>query len=416
MPPGNYKPVKSHYEKIIVACCFLSLFVNIGLNSTSFAVYQPYIVSMPDIGDAAGSIILSTRILVSAVATMLVNRFYDFLEARAGLSLAMVLTAAAFFVYSTASTLPAFLAGAVLAGIAYGLGGMVATAMLVNRWFKSGIGTAVGVASVGSGVAGFVIPVAATSIIEAHSLVAAFACEGVLSLVLAVVVFLFLRNRPSDLGLKPHESNIAKSGRGKEQAARIRRGVELSVRERWLVLAAMAMLGAFSMSAIAYLSVLFVSSGYDIRLAAVLLSVAGVCLTIAKFLVGEMFDRLGTPIASFMMFIVLVVGLVLACLSGCEVPTVAIGAAVCIGAGLSLGSVGLSVWSIELTSLELRVKSIKNCQVAYSLGGFAMNAIPGPLKELTGTYVTSYAIMLALVVATAFIILGMYRRVSARGQ
>ena len=48
MPPGNYKPVKSHYEKIIVACCFLSLFVNIGLNSTSFAVYQPYIVSMPD--------------------------------------------------------------------------------------------------------------------------------------------------------------------------------------------------------------------------------------------------------------------------------------------------------------------------------------------------------------------------------
>ena len=120
--------------------------------------------------------------------------------------------------------------------------------------------------------------------------------------------------------------------------------------------------------------------------------------------------------ASFMMFIVLVVGLVLACLSGCAVPAVAVGAAVCIGAGLSLGSVGLSVWSIELTSLELRVKSIKNCQVAYSLGGFAMNAIPGPLKELTGTYVTSYAIMLALVVATAFIILGMYRRVSARGQ
>ena len=65
--------MKSHYEKIIVTCCFLSLFVNIGLNSTSFAVYQPYIVSMPDIGDAAGSIILSTRILVSAVATMLVN-------------------------------------------------------------------------------------------------------------------------------------------------------------------------------------------------------------------------------------------------------------------------------------------------------------------------------------------------------
>ena len=125
--------MKSHYEKIIVACCFLSQFVNIGLNSTSCAVYQPYIGSMPSIGDAAGSIILSTRILVSAIATMLVNRFYDFLEARVGLSLAMALTGAAFFVYSTASTLPAFLVGSALAGIAYGLGGMVASAMLVNR-------------------------------------------------------------------------------------------------------------------------------------------------------------------------------------------------------------------------------------------------------------------------------------------
>ena len=81
-----------------------------------------------------------------------------------------------------------------------------------------------------------------------------------------------------------------------------------------------------------------------------------------------------------------------------------------------MGSVGLSVWSIELTSLELRVKSIRNCQVAYSLGGFAMNAIPGPLKELTGMYVTSYVLMLVFVVATAFIILGMYRRVYARGE
>lgn len=408
--------MKSHYEKIIVACCFLSVFVNVGLSITAFAVYQPYIVAMPGIGDAAGSIILSTRILVSVFATMLVTRFYEFLEIRVGLVLAMVLTSAAFFVYSAASTLPVFLVGAVLAGISYGLGGMVATAMLVNRWFKSGIGAAVGVASVGSGVAGFVVPVVATSIIEAHSLVAAFVCEGVLSLVLAVVVFLFLRNRPSDLGLEPFESNTAKSDRSKEQAARIRRGIELSVRERWLVLVAMVMLGAVSMSSFAYLSVLFVSSGFDIRFASVLLSVAGVCLMISKYVTGEMFDRMGTQIASLIMFIVLVVGLVLACLSGLAVPAVAIGAAVCTGTGLSLGSVGLSVWSIELSSLELRAKSIKNCQVAYSLGGFAMNAIPGPLKDLTGTYVTSYTIMLALVFVTAFIILGMYRRVSARGQ
>ena len=59
----------------------------------------------------------------------------------------------------------------------------------------------------------------------------------------------------------------------------------------------------------------------------------------------------------------------------------------------------------------MRARSIKNCQVAYSVGGFVMNIVPGPLKELTGTYVSAYAIMLALAIAAAFIILGTYRRV-----
>ena len=33
--------VKRHYEKVIALCCFLILFTNIGLPSTSFSVYQP---------------------------------------------------------------------------------------------------------------------------------------------------------------------------------------------------------------------------------------------------------------------------------------------------------------------------------------------------------------------------------------
>ena len=66
------------------------------------------------------------------------------------------------------------------------------------------------------------------------------------------------------------------------------------------------------MSALAYLSVLLVTSGFDVHFAAVLLSVAGVCLMVAKYAAGEMFDRMGAPLASFVMFVVLGVGLALA--------------------------------------------------------------------------------------------------------
>lgn len=397
--------MRNHYEKVVCACCFLALFVNVGLNSTSFAVYQPYIVAVPGVGDTGGSAVVALRVLVSLVVTVFVDRYYNALDLRVGVSIATVLTAVGFFLYGFATNLPLFLLGAVVAGAAYGFGGMVATTMLVNRWFKSGIGTAVGIASVGSGVAGIVVPVAAARVIEGHSLSWAFRLEGLLALVVAAVIFAFLRNRPADLGLTPHE----KEGSPARARARSVAGVRLSPRERVLVLAALAMTGAFSMGGIAYLSILFVASGIDAGFAAFLLSVTGVCLTVSKFVTGELFDRIGTRLASGVMFAVLVVGLVLCCAAPAGSTGVAVAAAVCVGAGVSLGSVGLSVWSLELSEPETRARSIKNCQLAYSAGGFVMNVLPGPLKEMTGTYVTSYAILAVLGVMAAGIILFAYR-------
>ena len=72
--------MRQRYHYIIVFCCFLSLFVNIGLPSTSFAVYQPSIVAL--VGDAAGSTILAVRILVSVLAITVVDRYYDMLDTR----------------------------------------------------------------------------------------------------------------------------------------------------------------------------------------------------------------------------------------------------------------------------------------------------------------------------------------------
>ena len=53
--------LKQHYEKVICACCFLLLFTNVGLASTSFSVYQPYLVELPGVGHSGGSIVISIR-------------------------------------------------------------------------------------------------------------------------------------------------------------------------------------------------------------------------------------------------------------------------------------------------------------------------------------------------------------------
>ena len=74
--------IKRHYEKVIAACCFLILFTNVGLPSTSFSVFQPYLVDLPGVGNTGGSIIISVRTFMSMIGMLVVGRYYDLLNCR----------------------------------------------------------------------------------------------------------------------------------------------------------------------------------------------------------------------------------------------------------------------------------------------------------------------------------------------
>ncbi len=400
--------IRQHYEKVIVGCCFAFLFVNVGFASTAFAVHQPYIVALEGIGDTGGSLILSARTLVSLLATIVVDRYYRLFDVRLGVLIASLCTAAGFVVYSFAASLPVFFVGAVLLGLGYGFGGLVAMTLLANRWYAEGIGGAVGFATMGSGAASIVMPLVVVRVIEAFSLSAAFLMEGAIAAVIGVIVFALLRNRPSDMGLEPY---VGKAG--KEKRSHRRDVLPASRGDHLALMAAMVFVGVYCCGAITYLSVLATSSGFDPVLAATFVSVAGVALTASKFATGELFDLLGTPRGSAVVFVVGFVGFVLCCFAGVGSGVLMTIAAVLVGAGISLGSVGISVWSLDLSTAENRAREIKNFQVAYAIGGFIANTFPGIVKDLVGSYVVSYAGMLVLLVLAAVIVLRHYRKYTA---
>lgn len=397
-----------HYEKIIVGCCFLSFFANVGLTSTAFSVHQPFIVAIPGIGDTGGSLILSTRTLVSLVVMVFVDRYYRLLDVRLGLLIANLFTVAGFFAYSHAVDLPSFLIGAVLLGLAYGLGGMVSITYLVNRWYTNGIGTVVGFVSMGSGLASIAMPLIVVRIIEASSLSVAFMVESGIALTLGLIVFALIRNRPSDVGLAPYEKKPSKRGGARTRLGR-KDDTPLPKGERIAILAAMVGVGAFCCCGMTYMSVLATSSGFDAIFAATLVSVAGAALTAGKFVSGELFDHLGAARASALMFALAIVGFVLCCFVGSGSHVLMLIAAVLVGAGLSLGTVGISIWSLDMSDAASRTKEIKNFQVAYALGGFVANTLPGIVKDLVGSYVVSYAAAAVIAVAATIVVLRYYR-------
>ena len=81
-----------------------------------------------------------------------------------------------------------------------------------------------------------------------------------------------------------------------------------------------------------------------------------------------------------------------------------------IGVGVSLGSVGVSIWSLDLSDPSNRAKQVKNFQVAYALGCFIANTLPGIVKDLAGSYVMSYAAFFVVAALAAGIILRFYRK------
>ena len=408
--------LKQHYEKVICACCFLLLFTNVGLASTSFSVYQPYLVELPGVGHSGGSIVISIRTFISVVAMFFVARYYEKLDCRKGVALASFCIGAGFVIYAlSTSNFVGLCVGSIFTGLGYGLGGMVASTMLVGRWFKDHVATAAGIAAVGSGVAAVVVPPVVVALESALSLSSAFVVEGALALFDAVVLYALLRNRPEEMGLTayvdPKLYNLAgdrtDSLKGKKQrGARINRN--LPSRMVPLVLLAMVFVGCVSVGGSNYLAVLFTSEGFTTEYAALLVSVSGACLMVSKLFTGVVFDKIGTAKGSLAFFMVFIIGIVLLCLSDMGNHNLALFGVLFYGTGLALGTVGISIWSIELAPRGQQVKTIKNFQIAYALGGFIFTFLPGFLMEATGTYLVSYITLLVMVVLAAGIIVGLY--------
>lgn len=404
--------MKKHYEKVITLCCFLFLFTNVGLTSTSFNVYQPYIIATDDVGDVGGSLILSTRTLTSLLTIIFVDRYYHALDVRLGVFLASLMTTAGFVIYGFADSLGGFVAGAVFAGAGYGLGGMVGMTLLISRCFDHGLGGAVGFATLGSGFAFILVPLAAVRIIEGQSLQLSFRLEALLALTLGLLVFALLRNRPSGVNAEVKQRNAAKgepvnkSNRENERTG----DPEIPPRHRKILLAAMMCVGCMSVGGDTYYSVLLTTNGFDPHFAAFTLSLLGLALTASKMITGKMFDRFGVERSSSLVFLTLIIGFACGCFTPCGSPALGLFAALLIGWGTALGTVGLSVWSLQLSDPANREKSIKNAQVAYSLGGFLINAIPGPLRVATGTYVSTYLILFAMAVFASVTVISIYKR------
>ena len=403
MVPDQTK--KPHYAWVICLCGLWLFVCNMGLCSNILSVYLPFIEAT-GLSDSTGSAILSIRCLFSFAVTFLVERYYRRLSLRTGIFIASLLGAASAVIHAIGGSALVYYTGAALGGVAYGLGAIYPTALLLSRWFHTHRGLAIGVSSAGSGVAVMAFSPLVSWLVLRYSLGTAFLLQAAFMFVSALGVFLLLRDDPAQKGLAPYGAggDAGDDARAQEGPAELPRLV------LWLLALMMLLIGGAGQAFSGHLSVLAQGCGYSVGTAATLVSLQGLVLVCSKFLSGGLADRFGSKRCTSLLLTVFLLGCALVqfmdgvSLFWCFAP-------VCLMAlGASVYNVGPPLWARDLSDRAGYPRLLKWLQIFYNLGGILFSAVPGVIADHTGEYKSSYLLIAAMILTSLVILRWAYWR------
>ena len=377
-----------------VGACILQLCI-VGLSINSFTVYLPYLLHRCGLSNTESANILLVRNCVAFACLFFVGKVYEKLELRLGIGLAFVCSAGGMILYSAAQNFWQLAAGAVMAGMGYGLGGMYPVSVLLHRWFRIHEPIALGICTACTGLAVIFGSPLITAISETYGVQMTLLAHGVMLVVSAVVSFIIIRNWPENV----------------EHRKVVKKERKRSFSFTWMHVASLC-IGVSGNAAFQFLGMHFSNLGLSSYEVASVISVVGTALMISKFLYGGSVDHFGTRRTNMVFMFISIAGLILCCLCGDDYK-MAMLSMILYGLGLAYPTIGLTVYAEDLCSVEEFEDKVREYQMCYTLGSLTFSPIVGILADLTGSYVLFYLIAAALGIVALAIIEQNYKRKGA---
>lgn len=369
---------------------------------TGFTVYQPYLISIGGLSNSQASMLISVRSLFTLAAMFMVNKILRKTDIRIGATCSVFAIVLSFVLYGVGTGFPVYCLAAAIAGFAYGVGGMVAATIMINRWFVDSQGLALGICAAGSGISTVVATPVITVAIERFSMRTALLAEAVAVTILTVVVFLLLRNRP-----KGEED---KHFGGNNPTAKIEGPqYQVSKASSYIVCISMLLMG-FTYASSSHISVLYKNQGFSTEKVALLVSVMGIALVLGKCGYGWVSDKFGSIVSGNLFFGSFFVGVALCCISGLHNTAIAVVSVALLGAGSSILSVGISVIAKAVAVPRHFTPLVQKFQIIYMIGSLTFGVVPGILADVTGSYVPAYVLLAILVGISGLMVQGVLWR------
>ena len=187
---------KTGYRKVICVCGIMIVFINMGMLSTAFSVYFPYLRELRGFSNTQVSLITTVRYISSLFVMSLSDRYYRKMGIRKGVALTFLNSFCAYLLYAFASARFMYHLASLMFGISYGLGAMIPASILIRRWYPEDSGLPMGLAAAGSGIAIVLLPQIARRTVEAYGLTASFLTVAGLIAAISIPTALLIRNAP----------------------------------------------------------------------------------------------------------------------------------------------------------------------------------------------------------------------------
>ena len=315
-PTGaSHKPGhRIFYGWFIVAATGLIVFSTGPGQSYVFAVFIDSIIEDTGLSRTGISVLYMVSTAVSAVLVTFVSRLADRYGPRivlvgAGLGLG----AACFGMAAATHIFLFFIAFASLRAL--GQGSLsINCILLVNQWFVSRRGRAVGLMTLGAMVSTALFPSFARFLIDSIDWRGAYAVLGVASIGLIVpVALIVVRNRPEDMGLFPDGSSQPPASETRQAAPRTRRLARVySSPSFWLLALSLSSPSLITTGLMFHQASIFQEHGLGSTLAAGAFAVFSASSAVSSLAAGFVSDRIGPRVLVFFSMATLVATLALA--------------------------------------------------------------------------------------------------------
>lgn len=273
---------------IVAASLFISLFFLWGGGYNTAPIFLAALLKSFGWSHERAAMITAALSLAIGVTGPIAGWVLDRIEARLVMGAGALLAVIGLVSASRSNTFDGLLLSIIVLGVGLGCSTWLAASLVIANWFGENRGAALGLATAGMEAGGMVMTFTVGGIIAAHGWRAGyFAIAAPAMLVVAPLLFIFVRTRPSAEPSQPNQAAKVEPLEGYEV------GDALRTRAFWMLVLVQLSYGLGVGGTFHHLVAYLEGIGYAARAATIVVSIVLGMAAVGKPLMGMLGDRIG---------------------------------------------------------------------------------------------------------------------------